>query len=183
MAKKLKIIFWLLSMLYPFFVYWGLSNQKTSLLIVTLLILMLFKIFYTQQPQERVAVIGLSAVIILITVFGSQQQGLKLYPAMVNFSFLALFGLSLFSRMPIVERIARLQEPELPLHAVRYTRRVTQVWTGFFAINGLISVLTVFAASERIWVFYNGFLAYIFIGIIMLAELLIRRQVRKQDGE
>ncbi len=182
MTKILKLAFWLLSMLYPFFVYWGLSNQKTALLIVTLLTLMLLKIFYTQQSQERLTVIGLSVVIILITMFGSQQQGLKLYPAMVNFSFLALFGLSLFSRMPIVERIARLQEPNLPLHAVRYTRRVTQVWTVFFAINGLISVLTVFAANERIWVFYNGFLAYMFIGVIMLVEFLIRRQVRKQDG-
>ena len=48
----------------------------------------------------------------------------------------ALFGLSLKFGPPLVERLARLQEPELPEHAVRYTRQVTAVWAGFFLANG-----------------------------------------------
>lgn len=52
----------------------------------------------------------------------------------------AVFGLSLRrSRVPLIERIARVREPALPPAQVRYTRRLTQVWCvylGFAAVSG-----------------------------------------------
>ncbi len=45
---------------------------------------------------------------------------------------LALFSASLLQKQTLVERLARLQEPELPDSGVRYTRTVTKVWCGFF---------------------------------------------------
>ena len=43
----------------------------------------------------------------------NSDLGLKLYPVLISANFLVLFGLSLRSGMPIVERLARLQEPEI----------------------------------------------------------------------
>lgn len=69
------------------------------------------------------------------------HQLLLFYPVVVNSVMLAVFGGSLWSGMPIIERLARLREPDLPERAVRYTRRVTQIWCAFFIINGGIALL------------------------------------------
>ncbi|HFC3024557.1 TPA: hypothetical protein ACFIR0_000119 [Neisseria gonorrhoeae] len=47
------------------------------------------------------------------------------YPVLVNLMMLAVFGSSLFAGQTVIEKLARLQQPDLPEKAVRYTRRVT----------------------------------------------------------
>ncbi len=47
----------------------------------------------------------------------------SLYPVAVNLGLLAVFGYSLFHPPTVVERLARLREPELPPPAIAYTRR------------------------------------------------------------
>ena len=39
-------------------------------------------------------------------------------------------------------QVARLQEPQLPPAAIRYTRQVTRIWCGFFIFNGAIAIAT-----------------------------------------
>jgi len=56
----------------------------------------------------------------------------------------------------MIERLARLREPRLPQAAIAYTRRVTQVWCVFFAINGAIALVTAIWASDQVWALYNG---------------------------
>lgn len=101
----------------------------------------------------------------------------KLYPVLVNLGFLLVFAWSLTSSQTVVERIARLTEPDLPQIAVRYTRKVTIAWCVFFSINGLIALLTVFMSNQA-WALYNGLIAYILMGIMFAAEYLIRCRVR-----
>ena len=102
---------------------------------------------------------------------------LKLYPVMVNGLLFAIFAASLWFPPTVVERIARLHDPELPQEAVRYTRRVTQVWCLFFAGNGLIALWTALWQSARIWFWYNGVIAYLLIGSLFAGEWLIRRHM------
>lgn len=63
------------------------------------------------------------------------------YPVLVNLMMLAVFGSSLFAGQTVIEKLARLQQPDLPEKAVRYTRRVTQVWCVFFIANGTLAAL------------------------------------------
>jgi len=108
---------------------------------------------------------------------------LKLYPVMVNGLLLAVFAASLWFPPTVVERIARLQDPELSQEAVMYTRRVTQIWCLFFVGNGLISLWTALCQSARVWFWYNGVIAYFLIGSLFVGEWLIRRRVlEKQRG-
>jgi uncharacterized membrane protein len=104
---------------------------------------------------------------------------LKLYPVLVNSAFLAVFGWSLAGRMPVIERLARLREPELPPFAVRYTRRVTQVWCLFFAVNGLLALATALWATDAVWSLYNGVIAYCLMGALFAGEWLTRRRMRR----
>jgi len=102
----------------------------------------------------------------------------KAYPIAINLGLLAAFGLSLRRGMPMVERLARLQEPELPPHAVAYTRRVTQAWCVFFVANAGLSLASALWASEAVWALYNGAVAYALMGLFFGVEWLIRRRVR-----
>lgn len=81
---------------------------------------------------------------------------------------------------PIIERLARLAEPELPPQAVVYTRKVTQVWCVFFAVNGAISLATCLYGNMHLWVLYNGGLSYLLIGSLMGLEWIIRKRVQQQ---
>lgn len=103
---------------------------------------------------------------------------LKLYPVLVNAALLAAFGLSLFKGPPMVERLARLREPDLPPAAIAYTRTVTKVWCGFFVVNGGIALATALWASEALWSLYNGVIAYLLIGTLFAVEWLVRQRLR-----
>jgi uncharacterized membrane protein len=74
--------------------------------------------------------------------------------------------------------LARLREPDLPPHAVVYVRRVTQVWCGFFLLNGSVALATALWASERVWALYNGLIAYLLIGTLFAVEWLVRQRVK-----
>ena len=41
----------------------------------------------------------------------------------------------------LITRIARISEPALPAHLVRYTRALTAVWTGYFVLAALLAVV------------------------------------------
>jgi len=99
---------------------------------------------------------------------------LLFYPVLISFSLLMIFVTSLFFPPPIIERLARLQHPNLPEQGIRYTRRVTQVWCMFFLINSCISLLTALWCSFAIWSLYNGFISYLLMGSVMRIEYLVR---------
>jgi uncharacterized membrane protein len=104
---------------------------------------------------------------------------LKLYPVLVNASLLAAFGYSLRHPPSMVERFARMREPDLPPAGVAYTRRVTQVWCGFFVVNGAVCALLALTASERAWSLYTGVLSYMLMGLLFGAEYLMRLRFKR----
>lgn len=99
----------------------------------------------------------------------------RIYPAIVVLVVLAAFAASLFRR-PLAEVFARRMGARLDERGVAYCRAVTRVWTAFLAAHLAVTVATVFASPE-VWAFYNGFLAYVLMGGLFLAEWLYRRRV------
>lgn len=104
---------------------------------------------------------------------------LKLYPVLVNAGFLAAFGHSLVAGPSMIERLARLREPDLPHAAVGYTRRVTQAWCVFFALNGAACLGTALFASEAVWSLYTGVVSYGLMGLMFGGEYLLRMRFRR----
>ena len=117
-----------------------------------------------------------AAVALIAEAIGSLP--LKLYPALINAVLLVVFAASLAFPPTAVERIARLSEPDLPPSGVAYTRRVTQVWCGFFVLNGALALATALWMSDRAWALYNGLIAYGLIGLLFGVEWLVRQRVR-----
>jgi uncharacterized membrane protein len=105
---------------------------------------------------------------------------LRWYPVFVNGSLLVLFAVTLVRPPSMAERLARLREPELPPHAVEYTRKVTFAWCGFFIVNGSIAAATSLWGTDAQWALYNGGIAYGLMGAFAGAEYLVRLQVKKR---
>jgi uncharacterized membrane protein len=80
----------------------------------------------------------------------------------------------------MVERIARLTEPDLSEEAINYTRNVTVIWVIFFLINGTIATYTTFYTSIEVWTLYNGLIAYLLMGLIFGIEYTVRMVLRRE---
>lgn len=176
----------ILLLAWPFIIWFGLAHNSLQGLL-PLMALMLFLRF--RQTRRRAG--ALSVVTQIVAVAGmtlciasyllKTHQLLLFYPVVVNSVMLAVFGGSLWSTMPIIERLARLREPELPERAVRYTRRVTQIWCAFFIINGGIALFTALYGDLSLWTAWNGMISYLLMGTLMAGEWLVRQRVIKRD--
>ena len=178
--KALQLLLW---GLYPVLIFTGLHYFEPRYVAMLLAALLLLRVrsgaglLLAGLATTSRVVLALLVALIVAAAFTNQALLLKLYPAALSAGMLALFGLSLLSPPSMIERFARLQEPDLPADGVRYTRIVTQVWCGFFIFNGLISACTALWASQAIWALYNGLVSYLFMGLLFGGEWLVRRRV------
>ena len=177
MKQLLKAVIIVLSIAYPFMVYWGLQHYPASNLLPLLLILLALRWIVGNKTSERVILIVILFSVVIVAFIWGHQLGLKFYPVMVNLGFLVLFAGSLFSPPSFVERLARIRQPNLSPQGVAYTLKVTWVWSVFFLINGGVATMTALWASNEMWALYNGFIAYVLIGILAGGEWIVRRRV------
>jgi len=173
-ARALLLI--VLSLAYPLAIYFALGRFEPRWLALLLFALALLRAVAAREPMWLVAAAG-AGLLALVATVSNAALPLKLYPALVNAVLLAVFAASLRFPPTVIERIARLQDPQLPPRGVVYTRRVTQVWCGFFVVNGTLALLTALYASDRVWALYNGLLAYGLMGLLFGAEWLVRQRV------
>lgn len=129
-------------------------------------------------PQARLLALIAAAALVALGLLSQAELGMRAYPVAVNVVMFCLFFGSLMRGQPFIERLARLQEPDLPPAGVRYTRKVTQAWCGFFVINGSIAAWTALYADLATWTLYNGLISYLLMGLMFAAEWLVRRRVR-----
>ncbi|MBE3287634.1 MULTISPECIES: hypothetical protein [Enterobacter] len=176
----------LMLLAWPFLIGFGLTHNSLPWLLPVMALLLLLRLHQARRntgPMRYVvqcvalAGIALCAASYLLKT----HQWLLFYPVVVNLVMLAVFGGSLWTAMPLVERLARLREPNLPPEGVRYTYKVTLVWCGFFIGNGAMALFTVLHGDMHLWTLWNGMVAYILMGTLMATEWLVRQRVIKKE--
>lgn len=180
MRALINSLIGLLTMLYPFAVYFGtryLEPWKIACILIVLLGLRLIASCAVKHWSSLLLMVGL--VYFAFAIWSNELLTLRFYPAIANAAMLLLFSWSLLSPPTLIERIARIQHPNLPPEGVVYTRRVTQIWCGFFIVNGSIALATALWSSMAIWSLYNGFIAYLLMGILFVGEYLVRIKTQK----
>ncbi|UQY44209.1 hypothetical protein M1E08_20695 [Erwinia sp. PK3-005] len=170
---------------WPFMVWFGLTHNSLHWLLPLIALLLILRLWQAKRTAGPMRVVMQSAALVgivlcIASTLLKTHQLLLFYPVVVNLLMLALFGGSLWTAMPLVERLARLRDPQLPPEGVRYTRRVTQVWCLFFIVNGSIALFTALQGNMRLWTAWNGIIAYGLMGLLMAVEWLVRRQVIKR---
>ncbi|WP_339515923.1 hypothetical protein [Pseudomonas sp. RL_15y_Pfl2_60] len=179
MNRLLGLILLLAGLAYPFAVYYGIEHLSPRAFAALLGSLWLARLLLGEKrPGNRWMALAALLFCTLLGIAGEPAL-LRWYPVLLSAILLCLFGLSLKFGPPLVERLARLREPQLPDIAVRYTRKVTQVWTVFFLCNGLIATALTLWAPLAWWTLYNGLIAYLLMGLLFAVEWLVRQRVRK----
>lgn len=181
MRKCASALLMALTVLYPLGVYFALGHVQPLWLALLLAILAGSRALLTRQHFWWVVACGAGALAALSWVQGS-VFAVKLYPVLVSVVLLCVFACSLRWPPTVVERLARLQEPDLPPQAVRYTAQVTQVWCLFFVGNAAVSLYTACFASDAAWALYNGLLSYALMGVLMACEWCVRQRMRRRHA-
>ncbi len=168
----------LAGLLYPFAVYYGMEHFAPWQFGLLLGGLWLARALTgRRRPGSLWMAVAAIAFCLLLALFDSPLL-LRWYPVLISGFMLALFGLSLKYGPPMVERLARLSEPELPDNAIRYTRQVTIAWCVFFLCNGLLAAALTLWAPLSWWMLYNGLISYGLMGLLFAIEWLLRQRVR-----
>ena len=179
MKTLAAVLLTLLSIAYPFVWYFG-KNLDGGFAAIALFMASLWLVRGVIKKEKPQKVFSFFIALFFIVLFIFRQPEIMYwYPVLMNGIMLIIFGGSLFSKQSLIERIARLQNPNLPEKGVVYTRKITQIWCGFFIINGIIAALLILSKQFELWAIYTGIIAYILMGILLGGEWLYRKKVLK----
>ncbi|ABV34936.1 conserved hypothetical protein [Shewanella sediminis HAW-EB3] len=175
MRLFLQIVTSLLLIGYPLAVYFGLNYLPAGTIAMVLCLFLILRLLIQKQQVKSMVLpvlvgIGLTAG----SFIAKRHDWLLYYPVVINLSMLLLFGYSLKSGPSMIERLARLKEPDLPDEAIPYLQKVTLIWCGLFVFNGVVALYTARYSSLEIWTLYNGLIAYLLIGSLLGGEWLYR---------
>jgi uncharacterized membrane protein len=116
------------------------------------------------------------AALVLAAVLDARGWVLAV-PVVINALLLLGFAATLRrGALPMIERFARLQVPELSPEQQAWCRTWTVIWCAFFVLNGGTALLLALAAPLAWWTLYNGLVAYALIGALLATEWLLRRR-------
>ncbi len=178
-SALLRLLSLLAVVCYPFAVWFGLTHWRPETIALAMAAIFLLRLltFRHRIPALEGLAKALALFGILLCLAGGLLKSYHLllfYPVMMNVLMLLMFGTSLLGPASLVEQLARLRQPALPPAAIVYTRRVTQIWCGFFIFNGGVALFTCLHGNMPLWALYNGGISYLLMGLLMGTEWIIR---------
>ncbi len=73
------------------------------------------------------------------------------------------FGRTLLAgQVPLIERIARVSDPDMPEPVLRYTRHLTAIWAVYFVLAAMLTLLGGLPAGGGAWVAIGSI--FLFVG-------------------
>ena len=160
--------------LYPFIVGWSLSHGQFIWVSILLIVLGVSRLLSAKRDL-MLPLTGLAIFFGGLSLILKDHAWLKLYPVLMSVGALIIFATTLIKPPSMIERFARLVEPDLPASGVIWTKNVTIVWCGFFILNACIALYTVLFSSTQMWVLYNGFISYLLMGLLFAGEFVLRK--------
>ncbi len=176
MGKILDVAIWIL---YPLIVFCGLTYFDVRL---TAIVLLLFAgrrfivLLVSHRSTSRIVLI--QAILMATIIAGAAASGsafvLHVTPFVVSLTFIAMFALSL-RNTPLIERFARLQEPDLPPEKVVYCRNLTTLWVGILALNSTLLLVASLCRDDAVWAILVGPVSYGMLGLVFAIEYPFRK--------
>ncbi len=180
MRRFINSVIEILTLLYPLAVYLGIQYVEPWKLAAALFALLVGRLMTSTGDKKWSRWIMVAGVIYCaFAVWNNNLMTLRFYPALISLVLFIVFTGSLFFSPPIIERLARIQHPDLPQKGVIYTRKVTQLWCVFFIFNGSIAAATAVWSSFAWWSLYNGLISYLLMAVLMGGEYWVR--IRTQE--
>ena len=108
---------------------------------------------------------------------GNDSQATLILPVLINLILFVFLAID-FIRRPS-SSVSPGCEPDLPASGVAYAQGDAGM-ARVFLLNGLLALITAVIGNVELWSLYNGFIAYLLMGLLFAGEFLVRRQVRAQ---
>ena len=159
---------------YPALSHYAVTRGYYGLAIGALLILLIC--IGASLPGRARWLLAVPVALLAILYFVEPRQLLFVPPVLINLLGGALFAASLRrGREPVISRIARLERGELSNELAAYTRRLTWIWTFFFALMALLCVLLALSAPLPVWSLFANFINYLLVALLFFGEFVYRR--------
>jgi uncharacterized membrane protein len=139
------------------------------------------------RSPRRLALLALAGFVFALVLLADAWELLKqhfgwLFLVQYVATHLALclvFGHTLLGgRRPLCSRFAEaIEQRSLPASVNRYTRRLTAVWTAYFAVMAVASSVLFWLAPFTAWSVFANFLTPLCLLLMFLAEYAIRLRV------
>ena len=167
------------SLAYPAAVYLGRSAVPPITFVAVALLLLAVRtvtLDVTAARGQRGLLIA-SAVGLVILAALDPAVAAKTYPVVMSAAVAVVFGMSLLHPPSLVERFARMREPDLAPTARDYCRVVTMVWTAWLCANALVALVLAIFGSDVAWALWTGVIAYLIMAALFAGEFVVRRMV------
>ena len=171
------------SLLYPVVVYSFRATLPPLLFVALALLLVGLRLATLSREAAalwRAPLIGTAIFLGLVATLDGLLAA-KLYPVALSLGAALAFGQSLRRPPSLVERIARIRQPDLPPQGQLYCRKVTIVWTVWLTANAAIAALLATSDSDAAWALWTGMISYLVMGVLFGGEMLVRRCVRQRS--
>lgn len=185
MTNPIKVGVVILLFLYPFLIYFGLNYFKPAQLGLFFLVLFAIRLIVTKTKNKTarwqlIIAVMLGGTLASLTWIFDSKEFLMWYPVGMSSIFFIIFTRSIFYPPSVIEQMGRMYNDNFTEAAEIYTRRVTMIWSVFFAINIVIASWTVLHGDMKIWTLYNGLISYFIVGILVGGEILVRKFIIKK---
>ena len=175
-ARTLVVAAILLLVGYPLAIAWALTTNRHEIAVA----LSLFSLVVLALASPRrwraagIALIAVMAAAAILTGWGTQLSFLP--PVIVNLTLMAFFGATLRSGAePLIARFARIERGTLEPDLQRYTRRLTWLWTAFFAVMAAVSTVLAAWSWTAAWTWFTAVGNWVCVGLFFCGEYLYRR--------
>ncbi len=142
-------------------------------------------LFYLYEKSWSGFIGGLLVLLSLLYLWWQYSTGWLIFvPAVLIFAALGYyFGRTLLAgRTPLITTIATTMATEpLDVAQQHYTKMVTVVWTVFFCIMCIESVLLAVFAPLHVWSTMTNIVNYIIVASMFVIEFVVRKRLVKQD--
>lgn len=188
LAITLAVVGVVFALAYPFAVYFGMMHfgaREVGLVLLVLALPVIIRRVAKMERGQRRAVLEapiLIAVLATITAILDDIRAVLVLPVLINSALLFTFGRSLRTDKSLIEHFARLMVKDLSPAECAYCRTVTKVWCGLFVVNIVVAGTLALNAPLDWWTAYNGFIAYLLMGLLFTVEVVVRYRKFKRTG-
>lgn len=174
----------------PFVLYYAVTRDQleTSAWIIVGWLLVRTVPAVLAAPREHVrAALRLPLVALVFAVLGAltrERVLLLLMPSLTQLGFAWVFLSTLrVGRMPLIERFARMQKPELDPLECAHCRFFTGVWGLGMVLSAAVGVVLAVQAPMWVWAAFAGIGSYAFVAVLFAVEYLVRAVRFRRHGD
>jgi uncharacterized membrane protein len=182
--RWLPVVVGVLFAVYPLLVWIGLASRsprEVAIVLLCLLVPLSWWLLRSTGGGKAGFALVLAPLLTVAAIAGSalfdEAAWLFVEPVVISLVMLAVFGVTLRrGATPMIERFARLQEPELTADKQQWCRLWTWIWCSFFVVNAAAAGVLAALAPMAWWVAWTTTFSYGLMGVLFGGEWLLRRR-------